>query len=224
MPSSQSPPADAGLRQRLYRRAKRAFQLLYDRQLSTGPLLAMERYFPAHAELARLTPLLRQQSRELLPHVETLPRFHELSSTQGRFAYRDGRRWSVLPLRIYGVDLPQNQQRLPALIPFLRAHPEVTGAMVSAWRAANTSAPTVGPSGASCGITSRCTAPRETPATTAACGWPIAGSPTAKARPCCGTTPTNTRCATAPAATAWPCCSTCAGRNSRRPWPCSAPR
>lgn len=131
MPSSQSPPADAGLRQRLYRRAKRAFQLLYDRQLSTGPLLAMERYFPAHAELARLTPLLRQQSRELLPHVETLPRFHELSSTQGRFAYRDGRRWSVLPLRIYGVDLPQNQQRLPALIPFLRAHPEVTGAMVS---------------------------------------------------------------------------------------------
>jgi len=119
------------LRQRLYRRGKALFQGLYDRAIHTGPLLPMERYFPAHAELSRLTPLLQEQARALLPDLEHLPRFHQLSSTQGRFAYRDGRRWSVLPLRIYGVDLAENQRRLPALTPFLRAHPEVTGAMVS---------------------------------------------------------------------------------------------
>jgi aspartate beta-hydroxylase len=120
-----------GLRQRLYRRGKRLIQELYDRAIETGPVLPMERYFPAHAELSRLTPLLQEQTRALLPHLDALPRFHDLSSTQGRFAYRDGRRWSVLPLRIYGVDLAANQERLPALTPFLRAHPEVTGAMVS---------------------------------------------------------------------------------------------
>ncbi|MEB3265247.1 MAG: aspartyl/asparaginyl beta-hydroxylase domain-containing protein [Cyanobacteriota bacterium] len=125
---NQRPPA---LRQRLYRRVKRSFQAMYDQAVHTGPLLPMERYFPAHVELARLTPLLQEQSRALMPHLETLPRFHDLSSTQGRFAYRDGRRWSVLPLRVYGVDLHENQQQLPALAPFLRAHPEVTGAMVS---------------------------------------------------------------------------------------------
>jgi aspartate beta-hydroxylase len=129
--SPRPDPQQPGLRQRLYRRAKGMVQRLYDRAVDTGPVLAMQRYFPAHAELARLTPLLQEQTRALLPHLDALPRFHELSSTQGRFAYRDGRRWSVLPLRIYGVDLPANQQRLPALTPFLRAHPEVTGAMVS---------------------------------------------------------------------------------------------
>lgn len=123
--------APVGVRQRLYRRGKALVQALYDRSIQTGPLLVMERHFPAHAELSRLTLQLQEQARALLPHLENLPRFHQLSSTQGRFAYRDGRRWSVLPLRIYGVDLPENQARLPALTPFLRAHPEVIGAMVS---------------------------------------------------------------------------------------------
>lgn len=94
-------------------------------------MLPIERFFPAHAELTRLTPLLRHQSKALMPHLEALPRFHELSSTQGPFSYRDGRRWSVLPLRIYGTDLKENHHWLPALTPFLEAHPEVTSAMVS---------------------------------------------------------------------------------------------
>jgi aspartate beta-hydroxylase len=119
------------LDQWFYRSSKQLLHNLYNRAIHTGPVLPIRQYFPAHDELIRLTPLLQEQSRALMPHLEALPRFHELSSTQGRFAYRDGLRWSVLPLRVYGTDLPENQHWLPALTPFLRAHPEVTSAMVS---------------------------------------------------------------------------------------------
>lgn len=113
----------------LYRAGKQLLQVLYDRALRTGPLLPADVHFPAHGELLRLAPVLQQQTRALA--LEALPRFHEVTSSGGPFAYRDGRRWSVLPLRLYGTDLPANQARLPALIPFLRDHPEVTSAMVS---------------------------------------------------------------------------------------------
>lgn len=115
----------------LYGRCKRLLHTLYNNAIDTPPILSIEHYFGAHSELANLTSSLQEQSRSLIPHLDALPRFHELSSTQGGFSYRDGRRWSVLPLRIYGMDLPENQRRLPALIPFLQSHPEVTSAMVS---------------------------------------------------------------------------------------------
>lgn len=117
------------LRQTLYRTAKGWLAACYGRWVTTGPVLDSERWFAAEPELLALFPLLRQQALAL-PR-ERLPRFHQLSSTQGRFAWQDGRRWSVLPLRLYGVDLPANQRLLPALRPFLAAHPEVLSAMVS---------------------------------------------------------------------------------------------
>jgi aspartate beta-hydroxylase len=128
-PAAEGAPRRQGRTPWFYRLGKQLLQALYDRALSTGPLLPADDHFPAHAELLRLTPLLQQQTRALA--LEALPRFHEVTSSGGPFAYRDGRRWSVLPLRLYGSDLPANQARLPALIPFLRAHPEVTSAMVS---------------------------------------------------------------------------------------------
>lgn len=117
------------LRQRIYRRAKDWMAEYYGRCVRTGPVLEISRHFAAEPQLRALLPLLRQQALAL--PLEQLPRFHQLSSTQGRFAWRDGRRWSVLPLRLYGVDLPANQRLLPALRPFLSDHPEVLSAMLS---------------------------------------------------------------------------------------------
>jgi len=119
----------SSLRQSLYRGAKTWLAACYDPWISTGPVLETARWFPAESELLPLLATLRQQALAL--PLEQLPRFHQLSSTQGAFAWRDGRRWSVLPLRLYGVDLPANQRLLPALKPFLAAHPEVLSAMVS---------------------------------------------------------------------------------------------
>lgn len=120
-------------RKTLYSYLKQIFQInkLYGRAIKTGPILEKATLFPGHSELTPLTAALQKQTRALLKEIDALPRMHELSSTQGRFAHRDGRRWSVLPLRLYGLDLNSNQLQVPALTPFLQNHPEVTSAAIS---------------------------------------------------------------------------------------------
>jgi len=114
------------LRQRILARYRRIYA-----DIDTPPILELGRYFPAHDALAAQTPALRDEALRLLSANQTIPRFHEITTTQTRISASDGKNWRMFVVKSYGHLIRANAEQTPVLAAFLAQHPDVTSAMIS---------------------------------------------------------------------------------------------
>ncbi len=117
--------------QGFYDTASGALRRVYDRHIDTPPVLDAARWFPGHADFEREFTAVRTECLALMREMGTIPEFHELMREQAELSKAGGRYWRMFVLRAYGAEHRANQARCPALARLLRAHPEVTSAVIS---------------------------------------------------------------------------------------------
>ena len=112
-----------------YDQAVGAVRGIYDRRIHTPAVLEAAHFFPA---ATRFTTAWRDIRREALAVAETLPRvprFQDLMPEQEDIAGADGRDWRVFIMKAYGVPVPNNLARAPAVAALLAQAPEAVSAI-----------------------------------------------------------------------------------------------
>ena len=102
---------------------------IYDRRITTGPVLDQAVFFADAARFRAAWQTLRDEAAMVsLPNV---PRFHEIMAAQTDLSTHDGRDWRVLILRAYGVNWKANLAACPHLAEVVAACPDVLSASLS---------------------------------------------------------------------------------------------
>lgn len=102
---------------------------LYDRSITTPPVLDETRYFPNAKIFTARWREIRDEA--LAADLRKVPRFHELMAAQRDISDNDGRDWRMLILKAYGVPMPQNLARCPIIASALEQTPEAVSCVLS---------------------------------------------------------------------------------------------
>ncbi len=102
---------------------------LYDRSITTPPVLDETRYFPNAKTFTARWREIRDEA--LAADLRKVPRFHELMAAQRDISDNDGRDWRMLILKAYGVPMPQNLERCPIIASLLEQTPEAVSCVLS---------------------------------------------------------------------------------------------
>jgi aspartate beta-hydroxylase len=103
----------------------------YDARIETPPILDRDRYFPRHRAFRENWRAIRAECLELMRDIGAVPQFHELMAEQKSLSGHGNRFWRLFVLRAYGVDLPDNQARLPLTTSLFKDRPEVQSVTLS---------------------------------------------------------------------------------------------
>jgi aspartate beta-hydroxylase len=114
-----------------YTKAGDGLRWLYDRRISTPPVLDAPDIFPGGLDFARAWQGLRTEAMAVAERLEDVPRFHELMKQQEEISANDGRDWRTFVVKAYGTVVPPNLARCPVLAGLLEDHPEVVSATFS---------------------------------------------------------------------------------------------
>ena len=114
-----------------YDAASGTLRRLYDRHITTPPVLDAGRYFPGHAAFEGKWQAIRAECLTLMGEMCAIPQFHELMEEQASLSKHGGRYWRLFVLRAYGADHGANQARCPVLKRLLAEHESVTSAAFS---------------------------------------------------------------------------------------------
>ena len=114
-----------------YDNARDAMRSVFDARISTPAVLDADRYFPAAKEFVARWHEVREEALELRRNLANVPRFHELMKEQADISANDGRDWRMFIMRAYGVDVPGNLARCPAIASLIEDRPEVMSCVLS---------------------------------------------------------------------------------------------
>jgi aspartate beta-hydroxylase len=109
----------------------RALRNLYDRQISSGPVLDSAASFPDATRFVQAWQPLREEALALARHLERVPRFHEIMHEQASISANDARDWRMHILQAYGMRFGKNLESCPTVGRLLDACPDVLSASFS---------------------------------------------------------------------------------------------
>ncbi|TQI81250.1 aspartate beta-hydroxylase [Serratia fonticola] len=115
----------------LYDRAVRVLRQIYDRQLSSGPVLDSHQWFSDARYFTAQWQQIREEALDVAHNLQHIPRFHEIMSEQAAISANDDRDWRMFILQAYGHPIPQNLARCPTLARLISNAPDVLSASLS---------------------------------------------------------------------------------------------
>ncbi len=104
---------------------------VFDARIAGPSVLDAERWFPNADRFSLRFEEIRAEAMSVLQRVDKVPRFHDLMPEQADISANDGRDWRMFILKAYGVGVPDNLARCPALADILSSTPEVLSAAFS---------------------------------------------------------------------------------------------
>lgn len=104
---------------------------IYDARIDTPAVLDTAHYFPNAQRFVDNWRDIRREALEIRGNLAQVPRFHDIMPEQAEISANDGRDWRMFIMRAYGVDVPRNRGRCPAISALLDQSPEVTSAVLS---------------------------------------------------------------------------------------------
>ena len=114
-----------------YDRAADAVRSYYDRRIATPAVLASEHFFPEASRFVAAFPAIRRETTAIIDTLQTVPRFHDLMPQQADISAADGRDWRMFIMKAYGVSVPENLARCPAVAELIDDMPEVVSCVLS---------------------------------------------------------------------------------------------
>ena len=114
-----------------YDRAVGALRSLYDKRISTPPILERDAYFPHADRFVAAYPAIRREAFDVVSSLVHIPRFHDLMPQQADISAADGRDWRMFIMKAYGVSVAENLARCPTVADLLREAPEVVSCVLS---------------------------------------------------------------------------------------------
>ena len=114
-----------------YDRAVGALRALYDKRISTPPILDMDAFFPNAHLFLDAYPAIRREAFDVVSSLVHIPRFHDLTPQQAEISANDGRDWRMFIMKAYGVSVAENLARCPTVAAVLRQAPEVVSCVFS---------------------------------------------------------------------------------------------
>ena len=115
----------------LYDQTATLIRWIYDHRIIGPPVLDLETHFPAGLRFAETWRTLRDEALQVATRIAEVPRFHEIMPEQSAISANDARDWRMFIIKAYGVEVPTNQARCPALASIVAAAPEVLSASYS---------------------------------------------------------------------------------------------
>ena len=115
----------------LYDHARDAVRSLYDTRIDTPAVLDPAHYFPAADDFVGHWQEIRREALAIRQNLAQVPRFHDIMPEQADISANDGRDWRMFIMRAYGVDIPGNRARCPAVSALLDRAPEVVSCVFS---------------------------------------------------------------------------------------------
>jgi aspartate beta-hydroxylase len=115
----------------IYDRTADLVRNIYDRRIDTPAILDIDRYFPDGMRFAASWEKIRDEALAISGQLRSVPRFHELMSSQSAISANDGLDWRIFVLKAYGHDVRGNQERCPLTTELVRNCPNVLSASFS---------------------------------------------------------------------------------------------
>jgi aspartate beta-hydroxylase len=115
----------------IYDRTATIIRQIYDRRITTPPVLDMESNFPDGRKFAAAWQAIREEALTVGRRLQEVPRFHEIMREQTAISANDGRDWRLFILKAYGIENPQNMEACPMLASVVAAAPDVLSASIS---------------------------------------------------------------------------------------------
>ena len=115
----------------LYDHAVELVRNIYDRRLSSPPVLDPAVHFPAADRFSAAWRPLRDEALRAANGISAIPRFHELMPQQAEISANDKRDWRMLIVKAYGVTVQKNAARCPVLAELAASDPDVLSASYS---------------------------------------------------------------------------------------------
>lgn len=104
---------------------------IYDRRIVGPPVLDLDAHFPAGLRFAEAWRAIRDEAMDVATRLAEVPRFHEIMPEQTEISANDARDWRMFIIKAYGVEVPENKARCPALAGIVATAPEVLSASIS---------------------------------------------------------------------------------------------
>jgi aspartate beta-hydroxylase len=104
---------------------------IYDRRIIGPPVLGLDPHFPAGQRFADAWRTIRDEAMAVAARLAEVPRFHEIMPEQTAISANDDRDWRMFIIKAYGVEVPENKARCPALAAIVATAPEVLSASIS---------------------------------------------------------------------------------------------
>jgi aspartate beta-hydroxylase len=115
----------------LYDQTATLIRWIYDSRIIGPPVLEPDQHFPAGERFAQAWRTIRDEAMAVATQLANVPRFHEIMPEQTAISANDGKDWRMFIIKAYGVEVPENQLRCPALAAIVAAAPEVLSASFS---------------------------------------------------------------------------------------------
>ncbi len=115
----------------VYELAGNLVRAIYDRRISTPPVLDLDTHFPAAQNFVAAWRTLRDEAQAVARDLEAIPHFHKLLPEQADIAAKDGRDWRMFVLKAYGLSLADNLAKCPQLARLIAQSPDVLSAALS---------------------------------------------------------------------------------------------
>jgi aspartate beta-hydroxylase len=115
----------------LYDNARDVVRSVYDARIDTPAVLDTHHYFPSARKFVDRWQDIRDEALTLRQNLASVPRFHDIMKEQADISANDGRDWRMFIMRAYGVDVPQNRARCPAISAIVDEAPEVMSCVLS---------------------------------------------------------------------------------------------
>lgn len=115
----------------IYDRTADLVRTIFDRRIRTPAILDIERYFPYGAQFENSWRQIRDEAMAISGQLPSVPRFHDLMSSQAAISANDGRDWRIFVLKAYGHDVRKNLERCPVTASLVAGNPAVLSASFS---------------------------------------------------------------------------------------------
>ncbi|MGH7124290.1 MAG: aspartyl/asparaginyl beta-hydroxylase domain-containing protein [Stellaceae bacterium] len=115
----------------LYDQTATLIRWIYDSRIVGPPVLDLEPHFPRGRRFAEAWRALRDEAMDVSKELTAVPRFHEIMPEQTAISANDARDWRMFIIKAYGVEVPANKARCPALASIVETMPEVLSASLS---------------------------------------------------------------------------------------------
>lgn len=108
-----------------------ALRRIYDRRISSSPVLDSNRLFPDAQRFTAHWQQIREEALTVAQDLRNIPRFHEIMSEQASISANDARDWRMFIMQAYGQPIARNLARCPQLAQLIASSPDVLSASLS---------------------------------------------------------------------------------------------
>ena len=108
-----------------------ALRRIYDRRISSSPVLDSNRLFPDAQRFTAHWQQIREEALTVAQDLRNIPRFHLIMSEQASISANDARDWRMFIMQAYGQPIARNLARCPQLAQLIASSPDVLSASLS---------------------------------------------------------------------------------------------